>query len=354
MPTIYVNYGTDLARMAGELLEGAHVADRLDAGMRAAIKPNLVVARPAAGGATTHPEIIEGIICYLRDHGIREIFIIEGSWVGDDTKRAFQTCGYAALADRYGVRLVDTKSSPSVRLEAHGMQLAVCRVALETDFLINVPVLKGHCQTQLTCCLKNLKGIIPDAEKRKYHTMGLHKPIAALNTLVHPALHVVDGICGDPTFEEGGNPVECGRMMLGFDPVALDSYGAALLGLDPGGIGYLKLARDHGVGVFADESTEIIELNAAHRPKTDIPRGSLVRRLAGSIREDSACSACYAALVCALNQTAWQGAPIHIGQGWRGKAVDGVGVGNCAAGCTRHAPGCPPTALGIVDFLGSI
>ena len=32
------------------------------------------------------------------------------------------------------------------------------------DFLINVPVMKGHCQTKITCALKNMKGLIPNSE----------------------------------------------------------------------------------------------------------------------------------------------------------------------------------------------
>ena len=37
----------------------------------------------------------------------------------------------------------------------------ICDSALALDFLINDPVLKGHCQTKITCALKNMKGLIP-------------------------------------------------------------------------------------------------------------------------------------------------------------------------------------------------
>lgn len=61
------------------------------------------------------------------------------------------------------------------------MKLNVCERAANIDFLINVPVLKGHCQTKITCALKNMKGLIPNTEKRHFHAMGLHEPIAHLN-----------------------------------------------------------------------------------------------------------------------------------------------------------------------------
>ena len=38
------------------------------------------------------------------------------------------------------------------------MKLSVCKRAAQADFLINVPVLKAHCQTYFTCALQNLKG----------------------------------------------------------------------------------------------------------------------------------------------------------------------------------------------------
>ena len=37
--------------------------------------------------------------------------------------------------------------------------------------------------------------------------MSLHKPIAALNALLKTGYCVVDGICGDLSFEEGGTPL---------------------------------------------------------------------------------------------------------------------------------------------------
>ncbi len=50
-----------------------------------------------------------------------------------------------------------------------------------------------------------MKGCIPNKEKRRFHTMGLHKPIAYLNKILKQNLIVVDGIIGgDLNFEEGG------------------------------------------------------------------------------------------------------------------------------------------------------
>lgn len=44
------------------------------------------------------------------------------------------------------------------------MQLRICDAAMDGAFLINMPVLKGHCQTHVTSVLKNAKSVIPNAE----------------------------------------------------------------------------------------------------------------------------------------------------------------------------------------------
>ena len=74
-------------------------------------------------------------------------------------KRLLKTCGYDTLAKRYGVALVDAQKEKSVTVDCKGMELHLCNCALQVDYMINVPVMKGHCQTRITCALKNMKGL---------------------------------------------------------------------------------------------------------------------------------------------------------------------------------------------------
>lgn len=355
MADIYINYGTNLQEMTYELMREADIASKLRPDMKIGIKPNLVVSRPADEGATTHPEIVEGIIRYLKDAGVHDICILEGAWVGDSTEQAFRNCGYTRLAEKYNVRLIDTKRDNAVAKESKGLTIKVCECAVSVDYLINVPVLKGHCQTGVTCCLKNLKGCIPDSEKRRFHTLGLHKPIAALNAVLRPSLHIVDSVCGDLSFEEGGHPVTANRIMLGFDPVLLDSYGAHLIGYKPDDIGYLRMAKDYGLGKYFDEDTKIVELNTKNRPVVNNKHISAVSRLSKYIEEDSACSACYASLIYALDKVSLiKIEKIKIGQGFKGKKLNGLGVGQCTSGCDKFVKGCPPKASDIIEMLENI
>jgi len=357
MDKIYAIYGEDGRSLAIRALSSIDAKRFIpDKNANIAIKPNLVVAHPAEGGATTHPSVVEGIIDYLFENGYRNLSIIESSWVGDSTKSAYERCGYSALSRRTGVPLYDLKSDASVERKVGDFSLRICKRAAEADFLINVPVLKAHCQTLYTCALKNLKGIIPDSEKRRYHTLGIHRPVAFLNAVIKPNLTLVDALCGDLTFEEGGNPVPMHRLLVGTDSVLLDSYGAQLIGLSPDDVQYIPLAASLGVGKLFSGS-ELVELNS---PEEGAQTFSLSRRasqLLRNVKQDQACSACLGALVHALNRLEETGQlhklrePIHIGQGFKGKTGDGIGIGACCGGFSKSAKGCPPSAKAMVDFL---
>ena len=271
--------------------------------------------------------------------------------MGDSTKRAFKVCGAQTLADKYGVKLIDLKSDRTVRKEG----VALCKSALECSFLINVPVLKGHCQTRMTCALKNMKGCIPDSEKRAFHAQGLFEPIGHLGALLKPDLTIVDGICGDLSFEEGGNPVQMDRLIAGFDSVLIDSYVCQLMGLDIDDVPYIGIAEEYGAGSSKISDGTVIELNT---PKNSgsFHAGNEAQRLRKYVNEDKACSACYGSLIFALNN-AGRGAldsivgKINIGQGFQGKSAEGLGIGDCCSGCSQYVKGCPPKAQKIIEKL---
>ena len=358
---IHVIYGReDIAGMAQELMEKMAVADRLNPQMRIALKPNFVIPGPAEKGATTHPEIADGIFRYFYDRGFRNLAIMESSWAGQqNTEAAFRLCGFEAIAQKYGARFYDLKRDPVLERTVDGLSLHICRrPLLETDFLINLPVLKAHCQTRMTCALKNLKGCIPDREKRRFHQLGLTRPIACLAKALPVHLTVVDAICGDLTFEEGGHPVPMDRLIGGFDPVLVDSYGASLLGFAVEDISYLSPAEKLGVGSTDLSAADLHEHRVEHRTRNLFRPNDAAHRLAKYIKADSACSVCYGSLIHALQRLSEGGKKptqtICIGQGYRGREENGIGIGNCTAQFKTHLPGCPPSAKEISDFLSSM
>ena len=352
---IYIKSGTDYKEMTKELLAQCNLASMIvDRERQIGIKPNLVSPSEASWGATTHPEIVAGIIEYLQENGYRNIAILEGSWVGDKTTEAYEVCGYRDLTEKYQVPFWDMQKDKGVERDCRGMKLNVCERVADVDFLINVPVLKGHCQTKITCALKNMKGLIPNIEKRHFHAMGLHKPIAHLNAGIHQDFIVVDNICGDLDFEDGGNPVVMNRIWAGLDPVLIDSYVCQVMHYTTKDVPYIELAEKLGVGSTDLENVRIIYCEEDAR--RELPKSRKVVELQDAVEEVESCSACYGYLIPALEMLKNDGlfekldTKICIGQGYRGKTGT-LGVGACTCKFEHNVNGCPPTENQIYEFL---
>ena len=329
---IYIKSGTDYKEMTKELLAQCNLASMIvDRERQIGIKPNLVSPSEASWGATTHPEIVAGIIEYLQENGYRNIAILEGSWVGDKTTEAYEVCGYRNLTEKYQVPFWDMQKDKGVERDCRGMKLNVCERVADVDFLINVPVLKGHCQTK-----------------------GLHKPIAHLNAGIHQDFIVVDNICGDLDFEDGGNPVVMNRIWAGLDPVLIDSYVCQVMHYTTKDVPYIELAEKLGVGSTDLENVRIIYCEEDARK--ELPKSRKVVELQDAVEEVESCSACYGYLIPALEMLKNDGlfekldTKICIGQGYRGKTGT-LGVGACTCKFEHNVNGCPPTENQIYEFL---
>ncbi len=373
-------YGKDYKAMTIALLQAAGLSAMIDKGMKIGIKPNLVSPTPADFGATTHPEVVEGLIEYLLAAGHTDITIIEGSWVGDRTEEAFEFCGYRALCEKYNIPFYDMQKDTWHPVSCQGMDINICDKVSNIDFLINVPVLKGHGQTRMTCALKNMKGLIPNSEKRLFHKLGLHKPIAHLNIGIHQDFILVDHICGDLTFEDGGNPVETDSLYVSLDPVLTDAYGCALMGIDLSEVPYISMAEELDIGSsklegvslisysWDHEKNQLVKLSehaASKEDKYEPFRKSEDKLLdvKFAVEEVESCSACHGALLPALVRIKEQGhldelmeilgGKISIGQGYKGKA-GAFGIGACCTGFDKNVKGCPPESEDIYKALMEI
>lgn len=354
---ILKQYGTDYQEMTKRLLAEAGLSDLIPGKeARIGIKPNLVSGSTAEYGATTHPEIVAGILEYLKEQGFSRICILEGSWVGDRTEEVMKLCGYQELSERYEVPFYDMQKDRGVKKNCAGMELTVCSRTEEIDFLINVPVLKGHCQTRVTCALKNLKGLIPNQEKRRFHTLGLHKPIAHLNAGIRQDFIVVDHICGDLDFEDGGNPVVRNCVMAARDPVLVDAYACSLLHYSIREVPYVELAWRLGVGSADLSRARVRTVGEQADEEEALPYVRKTVDVQDAVEEVESCSACYGYLIPALDRLKEEGllenldTRICIGQGYRGKTGK-LGIGSCTARFSRSLKGCPPLEQEIYEFL---
>lgn len=376
---IIVIYGEQIQNMAYEICRQAGLKEMIlgkcsSYEAKIILKPNLLGPVPASEGATTHPEIVEGVIRYLQETGFRNLSVCEGSWVGDKTNDALLVCGYDTMLKRLGVPFVDLQKDKSRLVDCAGMKIRICEEPLSADFLINLPVMKGHCQTRMTCALKNMKGCIPNPEKRRFHQIGLFEPIGHLSAGLHQDFILTDSICSDLTFEDGGNPVAQNRIFAAVDPVLNDAYCLQLMHLDESEVPYIRIAEQCGVGTAdlsrasvrilkegAGEDGKVCYENTEASPER-MTHSQMKEKTAGLIHvselvhEVDSCSACYGRLVPVLRELEDEGVPVErlrgicIGQGFRGKGGR-LGIGSCTSGFERSLPGCPPDEEKMKEWL---
>ncbi|MFQ6064656.1 MAG: DUF362 domain-containing protein [Candidatus Bathyarchaeia archaeon] len=222
------------------------------------IKPNYINAKHPSTGITTDSRVIEGIVKFLREHKIEEIIIGEGSGFAD-TFHAFKVAGVDAVAERWGVKLVDLNKDEFTEVEPPDplslKKVRVAKTALEST-IISVPKLKLHRIATVTLSLKNMMGTL--ASKGSMHYGSLSKNIADLASVITPSLSVVDGIIAGEGHETSGNPVEMNLVIAGTDPVAVDAVGAEVMGIKPSDVKHLLLAEKKGLGTCNLEDITVL------------------------------------------------------------------------------------------------
>lgn len=248
-------------RKAIELVGGL---DDVRSGDIVLIKPN-ICAPVATGNATvTNPDVVRAIANMVRETGARAI-IGESAGVMDDTESCIRATGYDKLrAEGYEVIDLKSKKTPTTKIPVPKgkalKEVTLPKIVLDAKLIISVPVIKTHGGEKVTLALKNMKGILPDAVKKRFHTVyGVGQGVVDLMTVAKPGLAVLDGIVA----QEGlgpmlGTPVEMGLIIASKDPVAADAVTSAVIGFDPKEVRIIDGADKAGIGTADLKKIEVV------------------------------------------------------------------------------------------------
>ena len=122
---------------------------------------------------------------------------------------------------------------------------------LMDSFLISVPVLKKHFFAKVILTMKNMLGCAPPDhyggfiwKKSRFHKK-LHRSIFEMNLYRTLDLTILDASVGLACLHLGGPRCRphAGKLVGGFDPVAVDEYGAELLEVDCRNVEHTRLAH---------------------------------------------------------------------------------------------------------------
>jgi uncharacterized protein (DUF362 family) len=232
------------------------------------IKPNFVAPFPEA---TTDLAFLAAVLERIRDAGGIPI-VGESSGFEFDTDMTFKILGAGRFCRDLGVELVDLEKRGfrTVDLGRGLGRTEIAEAALEADWIVGLPVLKGHSITGISGAVKNLFGLLSKPSRRRLHAASLDRGIRALGRRFENSVHFVDARrpLSRAVF---GDARALGLCLAGTDAFALDRFGAGLLGLDPARVRHLGPAGPYRIeGAPPEPSTLPIR-----RPE----RGGRARRL---------------------------------------------------------------------------
>jgi uncharacterized protein (DUF362 family) len=365
-----------------EIQQAVQKALDLIGGIKEIIKPgHLVFINPSwvappvelEAGCITIPEVSRTIADIVKNLGARPV-IAESSAVGVDTEKVIQSSGYRELREM-GYEVVNLKETPWVKLPTQNGKvfetLPCWELVQKADVVISVPKLKTHDQTEMTCAIKKLKGLLTDQGKRGMHQEGLFEGVVDLMTVVKPQLAVVDAIvCQEGLGPIFGKPVEMNLIIAGKDLVAVDSTCARLIGYEPSEILLTVNAAARGLGVMDPDHIEIVgePLDRVRRRFLRSIEDNPVEGVEGFqlIEGEATCTGCRNTVMSALidmrnaDQLMYlPGITVVTGSAPLPEGVlreNIVTVGKCMpkeSQTDRHVKGCPPNnALVVKAIIG--
>jgi uncharacterized protein (DUF362 family) len=221
------------------------------------IKPNIGWNRRPEQAATTNPDVVATLVSLCYQAGAKKVIVSDNSCnpaVASFARSGIQQAAQKAGADSF---VMDERKFRSATLKGKALpKWDLYADVLGVNKFINVPIVKHHGLCKATLGMKNLMGVA-GGERNRFH-QDLSNTVADLAAFVRPTLVVMDGIrvltANGPV---GGNLADVQRrnvVAAGVDQVAIDSFGATLLGLKPQDIGYIVEANNRRLGTMAFES----------------------------------------------------------------------------------------------------
>jgi len=254
-----IKRSTDGRKLAYEALVEIAAEEILKKRNKILIKPNITAAMPASTGVTTHVSIVEGILQFLYDNGVKNAVIGEGG--GCDITQAYEKLGFSQIARKYGVPLTDFNREPEVIVKVQKPLVqdafGLAKTVTECDCIINLPCLKVHkWESRVTLCMKNMMGCI--ARNRSIMHRNFNQRLMDLLSVTNRSeVNIIDGIVGLEGDEIHGNPVGVGVVIASRDWVAADAVGAAVMGFSEGEVEHIPLAEQHGFGTGTLSNIEL-------------------------------------------------------------------------------------------------
>lgn len=226
------------------------------------IKPNFSVPRTPEEAATTNTAMVAALVKMCLAAGARDVKVVDQPLNSSTPVLCLERTGIKKAVEAAGGKVfvyngVRDFFQPVSYAGKVLTSFEYAKDVMNADLFINFPILKHHRGAKLTLGMKNLMGLIWD--RRYFHSSDLHQCIAELAAFRKPHLTIMDAIRGiTDNGPVGPGPIrEYGQVIFGTDQVAIDAYSAALFGMKPQDVGYIKIAAELGIGKIDWEKLRI-------------------------------------------------------------------------------------------------
>jgi len=220
-------------------------------GEKVTIKPNVGWDRIPTQAANTNPDLVAEMVKQCLSAGASEVIVTDVTC--NDARRTFLRSGIKEAAEQAGAKVILPAKNDYIEADLKGKLLTswpVLKYFIETDRLINMPIVKHHSLSGCTVGMKNLYGIIGGARYQLHQQ--INQSIVDLTQFATPTLTVIDAtrvlMRSGP---QGGSLDDVAihhSVMCATDPVAGDARSSEFLGLTPDKVGHIMLAEKSGLG----------------------------------------------------------------------------------------------------------
>lgn len=216
------------------------------------VKPNMGWDRTPDLAANTNPDVVATLVRLCLAAGAKTVKV--GDNPCDLAEKCYRASGIADAAREAGAEIVflDRRRFRETQIGGKRMKsVPLYPEIMECDLILNVPVIKHHGQANATMCMKNYMGVM---EERRLVHQDIPACLVELTRFFKPRVCVLDGIRilknhgpkgGDPNDVELKTAVAAGT-----DIVALDAWGAELMGVKPSSIGSIVAGDKAGLGTM--------------------------------------------------------------------------------------------------------
>jgi uncharacterized protein (DUF362 family) len=221
---------------------------------RVLVKVNFITDKTWDTGATTDPIVVDAILEKLKDLHV-EVNVVESDATITNADKAYEKTGMKEVCDRHHVEFLNLRHlEERVKLAIPDgdalSSITVPRIVTESA-IISAAKLKTHTATGVTLGMKNIFGMLPDKFKAKYHAKGISKVVVDINSVLKPALTVIDGFVGmEGKGPIDGDPVQMNLIIAGKNVVTTDAVACGVMGIDPHSIVHIHRALEKGLGTI--------------------------------------------------------------------------------------------------------